>query len=138
MIDFKFRRSGGKKSRLYSKTRRAALNKIDAPHLPMRIQTSKGGYWGQTSTVISNYPYKRIKKFLLSNVGRPVNKVYSEYLIQARAHSKRENLHTIFKSFINQSINHISRGFSDAGCFYVTNGILNYKGIKPRYKSLKK
>lgn len=39
----------GKRSRLYKKTERASMNKIDAVHLPMRVQSDKGGYWGQTS-----------------------------------------------------------------------------------------
>ena len=35
----------GKRSRLYKKTKRASMNKIDATHLPMRVQSDKGGYW---------------------------------------------------------------------------------------------
>lgn len=29
----------GKRSRLYKKTKRASMNKIDATHLPMRVQS---------------------------------------------------------------------------------------------------
>ena len=48
--EFKMQGVGNrKKSRLYKKTRRASMNKIDATHLPMRVQSDKGGYWGQTS-----------------------------------------------------------------------------------------
>lgn len=39
----------GKRSRLYKKTKRASMNKIDATHLPMRVQSDKGGYWSQPS-----------------------------------------------------------------------------------------
>lgn len=31
----------GKRSRLYKKTKRASMNKIDATHLPMRVQSDK-------------------------------------------------------------------------------------------------
>lgn len=45
-IEFKMSRYGrNRKSRLHKKTTRAALNSIDAPHLPMRVHTDKNGYW---------------------------------------------------------------------------------------------
>ena len=47
----------GKRSRLYKKTKRASMNKIDAIHLPMRVQSDKGGYWGQTSRGLVHIPY---------------------------------------------------------------------------------
>lgn len=51
-IEFKMTRYGsGRKSRLYKKTKRASINRIDATHLPMRVQSEKNGYWGQTSRV---------------------------------------------------------------------------------------
>lgn len=34
----------GKRSRLYKKTKRASMNRIDATHLPMRVQSDKDGY----------------------------------------------------------------------------------------------
>lgn len=70
----------GKRSRLYKKTKRASMNKIDAIHLPMRVQSDKGGYWGQTSRGLVHIPYSKIRKFLMARVGRPVNKAYSEFL----------------------------------------------------------
>lgn len=50
----------GKRSRLYKKTKRASMNKIDAVHLPMRVQSDKGGYWGQTSRGLVHIPYSKI------------------------------------------------------------------------------
>lgn len=79
--EFKMQGVGNrKKSRLYKKTRRASMNKIDATHLPMRVQSDKGGYWGQTSRGLVHIPYSKIRKFLMTRVGRPVDKVYSELL----------------------------------------------------------
>ncbi len=61
----------GKRSRLYKKTKRASMNKIDAIHLPMRVQSDRG---------LVHIPYSKIRKFLMTRVGRPVDKVYSEFL----------------------------------------------------------
>lgn len=44
-IEFKMTGYGsGRKSRLYKKTKRASMNRIDATHLPMRVQSEKNGY----------------------------------------------------------------------------------------------
>lgn len=122
----------GRKSRLYKKTKRASMNRIDAPHLPMRVQSEKNGYWGQTSRGSASLSYKKIKKFFLANVGRPVNKVYTEFLASARKHAQIENLKEIFEDFIYECDGQRKRGWCADGCFYVTNGILNYK--KPKIK----
>ncbi len=45
----------GKRSRLYKKIKRASMNKIDAIHLPMRVQSDKGGYWGHLEPRIPNF-----------------------------------------------------------------------------------
>jgi hypothetical protein len=57
----------GKRSGLYKKTKRASMNKIDATHLPMRVQSDKGGYWGQTSRGLVHIPYSKIV-YLVSSV----------------------------------------------------------------------
>lgn len=47
-MSYEFKMQGvgnGKRSRLYKKTKRASMNKIDATHLPMRVQSDKGSYW---------------------------------------------------------------------------------------------
>lgn len=56
--EFKMKGYGnGRKSRLYKKTKRASMNRIDASHLPMRVQSDKNGYWGQTSRGRGHFPY---------------------------------------------------------------------------------
>lgn len=69
----------GKRSRLYKKTKRASMNKIDATHLPMRVQSDKGDYWSQTSRGLVHIPYSKIRKFLMTRVGRPVDAALEEY-----------------------------------------------------------
>lgn len=51
----------GKRSRLYKKTERASMNKIDAARLPMRVQSDKGGYWGQPGRGPVHIPYSKIR-----------------------------------------------------------------------------
>lgn len=130
-MEFKMTGYGsGRKSRLYKKKKRASINRIDATHLPMRVQSEKNGYWGQTSRGRASLPYIKVKKFLLANVGRPVNKVYTEFLASARKHKQVENLERVFNSFIDGCDKYRRWEVKPSDCFYVTNGILNYK--KPR------
>lgn len=117
----------GRKSRLYKKTKRASMNKIDATHLPMRVQSEKNGYWGQTSSWGASLPYNKVKKFLLANIGRPVNKVYTEFLTSARKHTQVESLKELFEDFINGGDEHRRMNWRGRGYFYITNGILNYR-----------
>ena len=53
----------------YIRRLKGLLCRIDAPHLPMRVQSDKNGYWGQTSRGHGYVPYKEIKNFLLARVG---------------------------------------------------------------------
>lgn len=86
-IEFKMNRYGrNRKSRLHKKTTRAALNKIDAPHLPMRVQR----HWEGTYPVFM--PYKKLTKFLMSRVGKPIDKVFSEFLVEAKKYKHNEKL----------------------------------------------
>lgn len=57
----------GKRSRLYKKTERASMNKIDAAHLPMGVQSDKGGCWGQTSRGSVHIPYSKIKNWSIND-----------------------------------------------------------------------
>ena len=125
-IEFKMSgRSNGKRSRLYKRTNRAALNKIDAPHLPMRIHSGKGGYWGQTSTYFAYPPYKKIEKFLMERVGKPVDNVFSEFLSEVKRFKQNENLKELFYSHIDYEESKMRFGRGKG--FYVSNGILNYR-----------
>ena len=121
----------GKRSRLYKKTKRASMNKIDATHLPMRVQSDKGDYWSQTSRGLVHIPYSKIRKFLMTRVGRPVDKVYSEFLQEGSKYAQIRSLQEIFDEFIHQRDNYANRGLKLGG-FYVSNGILNYKASKKR------
>lgn len=121
----------GKRSRLYKKTKRASMNRIDAAHLPMRIQSDKGGHWGQTSRGSVHIPYSKTRKFLMARVGRPVDKVHSEFLQEGGKHAQIRNLQVIFNEFIHQRDDYANRGLKLGG-FYVSNGILNYKASKKR------
>lgn len=121
----------GKRSRLYKKTKRASMNKIDATHLPMRVQSDKDGYWSQTSIGSVHIPYSKIRKFLMARVGRPVDKVYSEFLQEGSKYAQIRSLQGIFNEFIHQRDNYANRGLKLGG-FYVSNGILNYKASKKR------
>lgn len=124
-IEFKMSRYGrNKKSRLHKKTTRAALNSIDATHLPMRVHTGKNGYWGETMAGRAFLSYKKMRKFLMSRIGKPVDKVYSEFLTEVKKFSQNENLKDLFDSLINYERNKY-RGYSKG--FYISDGILNYK-----------
>jgi hypothetical protein len=124
-IEFKMTRYGsGRKSRLYKKTKRASINRIDATHLPMRVQSEKHGYWGQTSRGRASLPYIKVKKFLLANVGRPVNKVYTEFLASARKHKQVENLERVFNSFIDRCDKYRRWGVNCS--YYTSNRAFSY------------
>ena len=69
-MSYEFKMKGnGRRSRLHKKTMRASMNRMDVGHLPMRVQSDKNGYWGQTSRGHGYVPYKEIKNFLLARVG---------------------------------------------------------------------
>ena len=51
----------GKRSRLYKKTKRASMNKIDATHLPMRVQSDKGSYYVVKISDIEAYKKEKYK-----------------------------------------------------------------------------
>ena len=124
-IEFKMSRYGrNRKSRLHKKTTRAALNSIDATHLPMRVHTGKNGYWGETIASKAFPSYKKMRKFLMSRIGKPVDKVYSEFLTEVKKFNQNENLKELFDSLINYERDKY-RGYSKG--FYISDGILNYK-----------
>lgn len=124
-VEFKNSRWGrNRNSRLFKKTRRAAMKKIDAPHLPMRVQTGKNGYWGQTENYPVHTPYGKIHKFLKARIGKPIDKVFSEFLIEARKFRQIDNLKDAFYSCISYERDK-HRGYPKG--FYISNGILNYR-----------
>lgn len=125
--EFKMKgRGNGRKSRLYKKTKRASMNRMDASHLPMRVQSEKNGYWGQTSRGRGQFSYKEVRDFLMARVGRPVNDVFSEFVVEMKKHKQNRPIKTIFDSFLDYEEERM-KGYKWASGFYVTNGILNYK-----------
>lgn len=125
-IEFKMSRgSNGRKSRLYKRTKRASLNRIDAPHLPMRVHSDKGGYWGRTNPYPAYSSYKKISKFLMERVGKPVNIVFSEFLSEMKKFRQKEDLKELFYSHIDYERNKMRFGWGEG--FYISNGILNYR-----------
>lgn len=124
-IEFKNSRFGrNRKSRLFKKTKRAAINKIDAQHLSMRAQTGKSEY-GQINNYPVHIPYKKVWKFLMARVGKPVDKVFSEFFTEAKKFHHVENLKEVFYSYIDYE--DWKFRFRKSKGFYISNGILNYK-----------
>lgn len=125
--EFKMKGHGnGRKSRLYKKTKRASMNRMDVSHLAMRVQSDKNGYWGQTSRGRGHFPYKEVRDFLMARVGRPVNDVFSEFVVEMKKHEQNESIKETFDYFFDYEEEKM-KGYQWASGFYVTNGILNYK-----------
>lgn len=125
--EFKMKGHGnGRKSRLYKKTKRASMNGVDASHLPMRVQSDKNGYWGQTSRGRGHIPYKKVENFLMKRVGRPVNDVFSEFVVEMKKYKQNKPIKETFDSFLDYEEEKM-KDYQWASGFYVSNGILNYK-----------
>lgn len=117
MITFGVRRArNGRRSRTWNKYMRGAKNvkNFEGNHVAMR----RFNYMGRT--VFTG----NIEKFLLANVGRPVDKIYSEYLKRCRLSMTNP------KKLFYRNIRDKSELSSRFGGFYVTNGILNFKKRK--------
>lgn len=86
MIEFGLKRAtNGKKSRFLKKfPRKRILNRGD----------EKTAFWFRSNWIDDNYRYFKgnLDKFLKSNVGRPVNKVFSEFLDRCNKSAKVYNL----------------------------------------------
>lgn len=108
MITFKHRRDRG-----YNAYKRGTkrFKKFEGCHLPM----SKSRGWSRIK-----YYDGSIERFLLANVGRPIDKVFSEFT--KRCESSIYGAKKWFFSYIEKKEN-----IGVYGGFYVTNGILNHK-----------
>lgn len=109
----------GKKQRWSHKYPRARIN-----HLGGDRQAHKEAGWFKHNWNDDNYSYFRgnLHKFLLANVGRPVDKVFSEFLGRCSKSLVSYNLKEKFYDYIEKK-----EEIDWTGGFYVTNGILNYK-----------
>ena len=124
MIEFGLKRAtNGKKSRFLKKfPRKRILNRGD----------EKTAFWFRSNWIDDNYRYFKgnLDKFLKSNVGRPVDKVFSEFLDRCNKSAKVYNLREWFYDMFEEKS---EIGWS--GGFYITNGILNYKKRTKKPKS---
>ena len=107
----------GKKGRGWPKFLRGTkrMKTFEGTHMPMRR------LYGWRDCKITA---EKVKRFLLANVGRPVDKVYSEFL--KRCDSTIQDPKYEFFSRIEKKETIIPRW----GGFYISNGILNYKKRK--------
>lgn len=122
MIEFGTKRSGnGKKSRIHKKFPRKRIAKIG----------EKAAGWCRNNWDDDKYSYfsGNLHKFLLSNIGRPVDKVFPEFLKRCGASALRYNLKEKFYNMFEKR-----EDITYWGGFYLTNGIINYKKrTKPNY-----
>lgn len=117
MIKFGTRKQGnGKRSRGHNKFSRGTkvMKNFEGSKLSMRI-----GKWTEISIRAEH-----LFRFLHSNIRRPVDKVFSEFV--ARCDKSIYNPKETFYSWIEKKEEIDPRW----GGFYVTNGILNYKKRK--------
>lgn len=96
------------------KFRRAVTNRTESGHLPMRAFLD-GGYFPYRGV-----PYKEIRGFLKARAGKPVDKVFSEFLTEMGKHRKNYSSKQVFYRIVYGNARHCGQNF------YVTNGILNY------------
>ena len=126
MIEFglKKRATNGKKSRFLKKfPRKKILHRRD----------EKAAFWFRNNWIDDNYIFLKgnLDRFLKSNVGRPVDKVFSEFLDRCNKSASVYNLRKWFYDMFKEKSE-----ISWSGGFYITNGILNYKKRtkKPKLK----
>lgn len=124
MIEFGLARARkGKKSRWSRKFPRKSIQQKG---------DEKTSYWFRNNYIDDDYSYFKgnMDKFLISNVGRPVNKVFSEFLQRCDRTAKVYNLRKWFFDYFEEKSN-----IGYTGGFYITNGIINYKKRlkRPKY-----
>lgn len=124
MIEFELKRArNGKKSRFLKKfPRKKIFHRGD----------EKAAFWFRNNWIDDNYIYFKgnLGRFLKSNVGRPVDKVFSEFLDRC---NKSASVYNLRKWFYDVFKEKSEIGWS--GGFYITNGILNYKKRTKKPKS---
>lgn len=116
MIEFELGRA--RNGKRYRWTKKFPRNKI------LHRGDEKSAYWFKNNCIDDNYRYFKgdLDKFLMSNVGRPVDKVFSEFLKRCRRGTEKYNLRKWFYDMFEEKSD-----IDYHGGFYITNGILNYK-----------
>ena len=127
MMEFKIKTSrSGKKSRWSKKFPRKALEKAGS---------EKAINWWRNNWIDDNYSYFTgdLEKFLLTYVGKPVDKAFSEFLKRCHKTSRKYNLRKKFYDVFQKKSD-----ITYLGGFYITSGIINYKRRckKPKSKLL--
>lgn len=113
MVTIEYKKQGnGKKSRSWTKYPRGkkVLKNFEGTHISM-------GMFYYKELI---YHKGDLKRFLISNAGRPVDKVFSEYL--KRCDSSIYDAKKYFYEYIDEK----DKINPEYGGFYVSNGILNY------------
>ena len=122
MIEFELKRShNGKKSRWAKKYPRKRIERIGGGRKAIKVVNWYNKNWIDDN--FSYFPQVKVIKFMKANIGRPVDKVFSEFLERCDKSTKSYNLRREFYAHIEkkEDIN------PSLGGFYITNGILNYK-----------
>lgn len=124
MIEFTLNRNrNGKKSRWAKRYPRKRILKRGS-------EKAAGWYFHNWYDDSYHYFHGDLHKFLLKNVGRPVDKVFSEFLQRCRRGTEKYNLREWFYDMFEEKENIDYRGG-----FYLSNGIINYKKPTKRPKS---
>lgn len=116
MIEFTLNRSrNGKKSRWSKKYPRKRI---------LKRGNEKSAGWCFNNWYDDSYHYLHgdLRKFLLKNIGRPVDKVFSEFLQRCRKGTERYNLREWFYDMFEDK-----EVIGYTGGFYLSNGVINYK-----------
>lgn len=106
-IELKECRCGGKKIRTYNKFRRNLI-KGQIKSMPMHRE------WRAEITTF------KVEKFLMSRLGRPVDKIFSEFVKEAKKHNLKRPIKDLFFNTLRRYDNY---GYG----FYISNGILNFR-----------
>lgn len=126
MIEFELGRA--RNGKRYRWTKKFPRNKI------LHRGDEKSAYWFKNNWIDDNYIYFKgdLDKFLMSNVGKPVDKVFSEFLKRCRRGTEKYNLRKWFYDMFEEKSD-----IDYHGGFYITSGILNYKKKtkKPKLRS---
>ena len=116
MIEFTLNRNkNGKKSRWAKKYPRERILKRGS-------EKAAGWYFHNWLDDDYHHFHGDLHKFLLKNVGRPVDKVFSEFLQRCRKGTEKYNLKELFYDMFGEK-----EDIDYRGGFYLSNGIINYK-----------
>lgn len=123
MIEFTLNRNrNGKKSRWAKRYPRKRILKRGS-------EKAAGWYFHNWYDDGYHYFHGDLHKFLLKNVGRPVDKVFSEFLQRCRRGTEKYNLREWFYDMFKNK-----EDIDYTGGFYLSNGIINYKKRSKRPK----